>query len=250
MFKFSTAKLVAAMVVEEQEGLNLLERCVFFLFKCLGSIRRAVKERWLFSQRSMLEFYKAGIRNYLVLGAGVLLPTHIHRLFTDVRVLYVDNDEEVVREAQKLLAGRENVRYVWGDLRRWDETIKPVCQEFFGESPRLGVIMVGVTAFLPDNLIRRILKSIYAWVAPGSYLSVTNIDAETIRATPGIYIRYVIFKLIYLLVGNRHHIRTDAGLKALMLPWRVVKVVPIFPGNPELSPGQKAYASGYIAMKL
>lgn len=248
--KISTAKIVAAMVDPKLiPDLNLGEKLVMNLLMAIGPVKRAVTERWLFGRKVAVEFYKEGIRDFLVLGAGLPTAGHVHQLFPDARVFYVDKDERVVKLAQEKLAGNEKVRYIKGDLNKFQEEVLPEAKKFFGESPRLGVVMVGIIYFLPDERVREIFKSLYGWVAPGSRLVVTNTDADAIRATKGTYLRYLLFKGLYRLVGNRNYPRTDAGLRAMLLPWQVVERIPIFapvPGNPD---PRFAVSTGYIAIK-
>ena len=244
----STAKVVAAMVDPKlMKDLNAGEKLVLFLLRRIGPVKKAVNERWLFGQRAALEFYKEGIRDFLVLGAGLPTIGHVHQLFPDARVLYVDKDEKVVKLAQEKLAGNEKVRYIKGDLRRFQEEVLPEAKKFFGNAPKLGVIMVGIIYFLPDEVVREIFKVLYGWVAPGSRLVVTNTDADAIRATRGTYFRYLIFKSLYRLVGNRNYPRSDMCLRAMLLPWQVVERIPIFaPGSSE---PRLAVSTGYIAVK-
>jgi hypothetical protein len=246
----STAKVVAAMVDPKlMKDLNVGEKLVLFLLRRIGPVKRAVNERWLFGQRAEVEFYKEGIRDFLVLGAGLPTAGHVHQLFPDARVLYVDKDENVVKLAQKKLAGNERVRYIKGDLRKFQEEVLPEAKKFFGDAPKLGIVMVGIIYFLPDETVREIFKALYGWVAPGSRLVVTNTDADAIRATKGTYLRYLLFKGLYRLVGNRNYPRSDMGLRAMLLPWQVVERIPIFapvPGNPD---PRFAVSTGYIAVK-
>jgi hypothetical protein len=246
----STAKVVAAMVDPKlMKDLNVGEKLVLFLLRRIGPVKRAVNERWLFGQRAEVEFYKEGIRDFLVLGAGLPTAGHVHQLFPDARVLYVDKDENVVKLAQNKLAGNERVRYIKGDLRKFQEEVLPEAKKFFGDAPKLGIVMVGIIYFLPDETVREIFKALYGWVAPGSRLVVTNTDADAIRATKGTYLRYLLFKGLYRLVGNRNYPRSDMGLRAMLLPWQVVERIPIFapvPGNPD---PRFAVSTGYIAVK-
>ncbi len=246
----STAKVVAAMVDPKlMKDLNVGEKVVLFLLRRIGPVKKAVSERWLFGQRAAVEFYREGIRDFLVLGAGLPTAGHVHQLFPEARVLYVDKDEKVVKLAQEKLAGNERVRYIKGDLRRFQEEVLPEAKKFFGEAPKLGVIMVGIIYFLPDEVVREIFKTLYGWVAPGSRLVVTNTDADAIRATRGTYLRYLLFKGLYRLVGNRNYPRSDMGLRTMLLPWQVVERIPIFApvsGSPD---PRFAVSTGYIAVK-
>ncbi len=248
--RVSTARVVAAMVDPKlRPELNFGERLVFRLLRLIGPVKKAVTERWLFGQRVAVDLYREGIRDFLVLGAGMPTAGHVHQLFPDARVMYVDKDEKVVKLAQEKLAGNAKVRYIKGDLTRFHDEVFPEARKFFGEAPKLGIIMVGIIYFLPDEVVREIFKALYGWVGPGSRLVVTNTDADAIRATRGYYLRYLAFKGLYRLVGNRNSPRTDTGLRAMLLPWQVVEKVPIFspvPGSPD---PRFAVSTGYIAVK-
>ncbi len=242
------SKIAALLLGDESVSLNLLESGVCFALKRLGPTERILKEQWLFGRRAALEFYKAGIRDFFVPEAGMLMRGAVHQLLDDVRVLYTDKHSEAVERAQSWVEGQINVSYVQGDIANWFDEVLPIAKDFFGEEPRLGIIMTGVTYFLPDELLRKIFKSLYSWAASGSYLAVTGLDIETVRLVRSTYLRYIISKILYKALGASSYSRTDAGLRALMLPWKITRRQPIAPEITGFG-GGRASLLGYVATK-
>ena len=246
--RIRTSKIAAVILGDDSVSLNPLEKALYLALRQLGPVGRILKEQWLFGQRAALEFYKLGIRDFLVLEAGVLVSGSLHQLLSDVRILYTDTDQWLVEEARKKLGESSNVSYVQGNIANWFDEVLPVAKDFFGERPRLGILMIGVAYFLPDEFLRRIFKSLYSWVAPGSCLAVTNFDVEVIRTLRSSYLRYAVFKAVYGMARINNYSRSDASLRASMLPWKVMHRYPIAPEVTD-SGGGRVSVLGYTAIK-
>jgi len=229
---YRTGMVMAAVLQSDESELLPLERLLFRLMCKVGPYKRAVRERWLFGQAATLELYREGIRRYLVLGAGIPTSGHTHQIVgKECKVLYVDKDESVVREGTRLLADSPAVRYVQGDILKWEETILSHCVGWLGESPEVGIIMVGLVPFLNSEQLSRVLKKLYEWAGEGSALILTHPSLSSIREhynSLSMRLRYSIIAAIYALTGNRLYLRTNEELEEQTRPWRVEKAEPFW----------------------
>ena len=225
---FRTGMVMAAIYQDDDSALTATERFLYRILQRVGPYKRAIRERWLFGQAATLELYKEGIRNFLVLGAGIPTSGHAHQLVREAKVLYVDKDPSIVSTARELLADEPSVHYIQGDLMDWEASILPHCQGFFGPSPRMGIIMVGVHGLLPPEPLRRLFQGMYQWAGKGSALILTNADLGVIRNNPSLSLRYNLVALVYRFTGNKLYLRTDAELRELVKPWQVEKARPFW----------------------
>jgi len=214
--------VMAAIYQDDDSNLMTVERLIYRFICLLGPYKRASRERWLFGQRAALEIYEEGLRNFLVPGAGIPTSGHVHQLLPDAKVLYVDKDETIVRMAQEMLGSNPNVRYVQGDLREWAK-IEPHCLDFFGPSPKVGIIFIGTSYFFPDEALGQLFRALYAWAGVGSKMIVDNSNSEAPR--PFVH---KFGNLIYAVTGNRLYRRNDRQFRALLGPWHVERMQPLF----------------------
>lgn len=218
--------VMAAIYQDDESELTFFERIVYRLLSNVVPYKLASRERWLFGQRAALELHKEGIGNFLIPGAGVPTSGHVHQLLPKARVLYIDNDPSIVEAARKMLASHRYARYIYGDLTRWDE-IKEQAREFFGANPKVGIVFIGSSYFIPDEPLRKLLKDLYDWASPGSKIVIDNYNSD-FPMPPA----RRIFHLVYELTGNRLYLRTDAQFREFLKPWQVEDIRPIIYGIP------------------
>ena len=250
---YRTGMGMAAVLQNDDSELLPLEKFLFRLMCKVGPYRRAVRERWLFGRAATLELYKEGFKDFLVLGAGIPTSGHTHQIVgKECKVLYVDKDESVVKEGTRLLADFPTARYVRGDILKWEETILPHCVEWLGESPQVGIIMVGLVPFLNSEQLSRVLKKMYEWAGEGSALILTHPSLSSIREHYNsllMRLRYSIIAAIYALTGNRLYLRTNEELEEQARPWRVEKAEPFWGWLPK-EEGASESAELYWGVKL
>jgi len=198
-----------------------LERLLYRFICHIGPLKRTARERWLFGQRAVLEMHKEGISNFLVPGAGIPTAGHVHQLLPDAKVVYVDKDKGIVHLAKEMLADSPNALYIHGDLREW-EKIEPHCLEFLGPSPKVGIIFIGASYFIPDETLRQLFRALYDWASVGSKMMVDNFNPKSPNPPA-----HRIARFIYTLTGNTHYGRDDAQFRALLEPWQVERVEPV-----------------------
>jgi O-methyltransferase involved in polyketide biosynthesis len=134
---------------------------------------------------------EAGIRQFLDLGAGLPTQSCVHEMTQaiapDARVVYVDNDPVVCSHGRALLASREGVGVVLGDLRRPAEILRhPEVLARLDFSRPVGVLCVCALHFVPEEQKpHQIIAEYRDHLAPGSFLAITHgITAETPEDDP------------------------------------------------------------------
>jgi len=247
--------VMAAIYQGDDSGLMAVERLIYRLICRMAPYRRSMRERWLFSQKSVLEMHREGINAFLIPGAGIPTSGHVHQLLPDAKVLYVDKDETIVRMAQEMLADSPNARYIQGDLRDWGE-VELHCREFFGPEPKVGVLFIGASYFFSDEDLQKLFRALYEWAGIGSKMVVDYHNSEAPNP-----LTQRISRFIYAVTGNPWYSRNDAQFRSLLEPWCVEKVEPIFYSIPsgltlrvktfeELTEGEKKIPPLLIAYKV
>ncbi|MCW3843087.1 SAM-dependent methyltransferase [Micromonospora yasonensis] len=127
----------------------------------------------------------AGADGFLVFGAGVPAQGNVHEVASEATVLYTDVDPVTIRLGQRLLAASDRAGYGFGDATDLG-TIDPAQLHRFvpgwGRRP-VGVVFLGLAAFLDDATLARTLDELYEATAPGSFLAI-DFDSEELTGYP------------------------------------------------------------------
>ncbi|MFI5924416.1 SAM-dependent methyltransferase [Micromonospora sp. NPDC051543] len=138
-----------------------------------------------FLGRAVRAIVEQGVDGFLVFGAGVPTMGNVHEVAPEATVLYTDVDPVTIRLGQRILAGSDRAGYGYGDATDIG-TIDPAQLHRFvpgwGRRP-VGVVFLGLAAFLDDDTLTRTLDELYAAAAPGSLLAV-DFDTEELAAHP------------------------------------------------------------------
>jgi len=128
---------------------------------------------------------EAGITQILDVGSGLPTADNVHqiahRIDPRTRVVYVDNDPDVIAHAKALLAGEQGAIAVEGDLRRPPDvcTHPDVSAQLDWDQP-IGLLLCGVLHYILDSEHPGELMA--AWrdaLPPGSYVFVHHLlDAD------------------------------------------------------------------------
>lgn len=167
--------------------------------------------RWLVEE--------AGVTQFLDLGSGIPTLGNVHEAAQEVdpraRVVYVDNDPIAVEQSRSLLRGDPQSRAIRGDLRE-PETIlfDPQVLDFLDFSRPIGVLMVAVLHFVPDEADpRSIVSRIGTTLASGSFLALSHVGPEATEAGRE---RQEIVRKLYEQTPTPLTIRGPAEVRALI----------------------------------
>jgi O-methyltransferase involved in polyketide biosynthesis len=132
-----------------------------------------------FLYRAVRFLARQGVAQYLDLGSGLPTSPSVHEVARDVipgaRVVYVDHDPIVVRHNDALLATRDGVITIRGDIRDPDAILADealaACIDF---SRPVAVLLLSVLHFISlEEDAPGIVARFRERMAPGSYLAVS-----------------------------------------------------------------------------
>ncbi|MEV0460060.1 SAM-dependent methyltransferase [Catellatospora methionotrophica] len=184
-----------------------------------------------FSGRATRQLATEGVDQFLVFGAGVPAQGNVHETAPGARVLYTDVDPEIVAAGRELLAGHPNVDYVLGDAAN-PGGIDPAALDraLPDHATRpVGLIFLGLAAFLDDATLTRALDAMYDLVPSGSQLAF-DFDAMELAAYPE----------ALAMMGPGFHMREPADFGKLLGRWQVTAdgIVPVADWRPDATPEQ------------
>jgi len=125
------------------------------------------------------------VTGFLVFGAGIPSRGNVHQVVPGANVLYTDADVKIVAHGAALLALEERVHYLAADatdLSSLDRDALRAALPGWDERP-VGVIFLGLAAFLDDDQVAGALAGLFEAVEPGSFL-VVDFDGLELSAYP------------------------------------------------------------------
>ena len=138
-----------------------------------------------FQARAVTYAANAGIRQFIDAGCGLPTAPNTHEtaqaVAPDARVIYVDNDAQVLSHARSLLARSSGVLACAGDLCYPGEILHDWrIREFLDFRQPVCLILAMTMHFFPPDQAEKITAEFIASIPPGSYviMSVVGGDAE------------------------------------------------------------------------
>ncbi|NUR69370.1 MAG: hypothetical protein HOU81_00975 [Hamadaea sp.] len=165
-----------------------------------------------------------GITDFVVFGAGIPSQGNVHQIAPEATVLYTDADPKIVAHGSALLAMTDNAHYIEADATALSGFDPSAYLPGWGSRP-VGVIFLGLAAFLDDEQLSSALRQLYAAVEPGSFL-VVDFDGLELTAYPE----------ALAMMGPGFHMRDPAEFERLLGDWRVDGIVPVAQWHPEGEP--------------
>ncbi|MFE9188633.1 SAM-dependent methyltransferase [Micromonospora sp. NPDC007208] len=196
-----------------------------------GPCAPVFRELRAFLGRAVRAMAAQGVDGFLVFGAGVPTMGNVHEVATDATVLYTDVDPVTIRLGQSILAGSDRAGYGFGDATDIG-TIDPAQLHRFvpgwGRRP-VGVVFLGLAAFLDDATLTRTLDELYAAAAPGSLLAV-DFDTEELAGHPQ----------ALAMMGPQFRMRPPAAFAPLLGRWAPTAdgIVPVVEWRPDGPPAR------------
>ncbi|MCX4744562.1 SAM-dependent methyltransferase [Kitasatospora sp. NBC_01287] len=148
-----------------------------------ADIPAAARENRAFLRRAVQLVARAGIRQFIDIGAGLPSPGNVHQVAQDVdplaRVVYVDNDPIVLTHGRALLSDNRTTTVLTGDVRDLDELFeRPELRELVDLDEPVAVLLLAVLHFVTDEQAHEAVRRIHERVAPGSYLLLSHSTHE------------------------------------------------------------------------
>ncbi|MEW2382124.1 SAM-dependent methyltransferase [Micromonospora sp. NPDC047707] len=194
-----------------------------------GPCAPVFRELRAFLGRAVRSMAAEGVDGFLVFGAGVPTRGNVHEAAPDATVLYTDVDPVTIRLGQRILADSDRAGYGFGDATDIG-TVDPAQLHRFvpgwGRRP-VGVVFLGLAAFLDDETLARTLDELYEATAPGSLLAV-DFDTEELAGYPR----------ALAMMGPAFRMRAPAAFRPLLGRWTPTTdgIVPITHWRPDGTP--------------
>ena len=149
-------------------------------------------EETLLQQRQFLQramTYMARERKldkFLDFGSGLPTQGNVHEIVQAInpkaKVIYSDKDSIVIVLAQEILDKKPNVRYIYCDVEKPLTILDSLTvSELFKDDHKVGIGMVGVSLYIPDEPLAKFFKKLYQWASPGSYIAVTGAGKKSLE---------------------------------------------------------------------
>lgn len=184
-----------------------------------------------FSGRAVRHLTLTGVEQFLVFGAGIPAQGNVHEIAPDARVLYTDVDPQIVALGQATLGADPKAAYTLGDAADLDTIDPAVLDRVLPEwlDRPVGVVFLGLAAFLDDATLARALDDLYEAVPPGSRLAF-DFDSMELAGYPD----------ALAMMGPDFHMRDPAAFGELLGRWTPTEdgVVPVARWRPDGVPEQ------------
>jgi trans-aconitate methyltransferase len=132
-----------------------------------------------FLNRAVNFLLDAGIRQFLDIGSGIPTVGNVHEIVQarepGAKVVYVDIDPVAVAHSAEILKGNPNAVAVQADMRFPDAVLDaPAVRDLLDLSRPIGLLLVAVLHFVPDEEAYPAVDRIRAALPPGSFLVVSH----------------------------------------------------------------------------
>lgn len=152
-----------------------------------------------FHERAAAYMARQGIRQFVDIGCGLPTMDNTHEIVRQespgARVVYVDNDPQVVTHTGGLLAlHNHGVAAVAGDIRHPETVLgDPAIRDLFRSKEPAGVLMTAVLHFVADSeglpaILERYVRRLSAGSCVAiSHVSADNLDYEAVQTCIDVY---------------------------------------------------------------
>jgi hypothetical protein len=153
-----------------------------------------------------------GVDQFVVLGSGIPTRGNVHEAVPSARVAYTDIDPLNIELGAQILAGSPHTGYGYCDGRDFSTLDTGLVEHVLGPKQRLGVVVVGCTAFISDDRLRALYAALHAWTPAGSFLAF-DFDSREHANHPA----------VLALLGDDFVMRTPSEFAPLLGPWQVTE---------------------------
>lgn len=154
-----------------------------------------------------------GITQFLVLGSGIPAQGNVHEAVPAAKVLYTDIDQANIALGKEILRDVPNADYAYCDAADLTSLDQNAVAGLLDLSERLGIVVVGVSVFLEDEVVQKTLAALYDLAPDGSVL-LADFDGEALESYP---------EILRILdgAGEPLHTRGPARIQPLLGRWQL-----------------------------
>ncbi len=136
-----------------------------------------------FNGRASRYIESQGINRFIVFAAGVPTCGNVHEAVPRAKVLYTDIDSVNIQLGREILASNLNADYTFCDATNLDTLEQLVVDQVLEPIYCLGIIFLGISAFINDETLANTLDKLYDWVPVGSFMAL-DFDGEAALEYP------------------------------------------------------------------
>jgi len=119
---------------------------------------------------------RIGHKYFMDFASGLPTQGNVHlvaqAVHSDARIIYSDVDPLTMAYSLEILGDTPNVRYIHCDASEPEAMLdSSALAGLFGTQRRVAITYMGISYFLPSAALRRALRVLYDWAAPGSHLA-------------------------------------------------------------------------------
>jgi hypothetical protein len=169
--------------------------------------------------------YLARLDHHYFMDFASGLPTqgNVHlvaqAVHSDARVIYSDVDPLTMAYSLEILSDTPDVRYIHCDAAEPEAMLQSAAlADLFGTQRRVAITYMGISYFLSDAALRRALRVLYDWAAPGSHLVMGFVSPVASEITP---VAQSLLDVYYRIFQVTLELRTPEEVKTLAGHWRV-----------------------------
>ena len=182
---------------------------------------------------------EAGIRQFLDLGSGLPTQGNVHEIAqaTDsgCRVIYVDNNPQVVARSQVLLTGNDRAVMVCADLRQPEQVLSAATQaDMLDLSAPVAVLLIDILHHIPEADNPAGFIQVYAdALRGGSYVAVGHTGDEGTDLETGLAMFRKLYRRLAPPLTFRGHMQIADLLKGLDVVEPGIVPIPLWRPEPE-----------------
>lgn len=195
-----------------------------YMFSLVPSTRKWVIMLRAFLQQVARDLYEEGFTQFLDLGSGLPTQDHIHHVLPDATVIYMDLDPLTVEHGQQLLADKEKVHYLEGDLRNIEAVLRSdVVRERIDLTQKVALGLNAVLVFLTRDEVEDLSRALYDWAPAGSKIYVTLETKAIGKTTP----EWEEFIRMFAVAGSPFYLVSLEENMEMLRPWRPIRIEPV-----------------------
>lgn len=166
---------------------------------------------------------QTGFKYFMDYASGLPTQGNVHlvaqAVHPDARAIYSDVDPLTMAYSLEILSDTPNVRYIHCDAAEPEAMLESATlAELFGTQRRVAITYMGISYFLSSAALRRALRVLYDWAAPGSRLVLGFISSSAGEITPATRRLVEVYHQVF---GVAFELRTSEQVKTLAGHWRV-----------------------------
>jgi hypothetical protein len=166
---------------------------------------------------------RIGHKYFMDFASGLPTQGNVHlvaqAVHSDARIIYSDIDPLTMAYSLGILEDTPNVRYIHCDASEPEAMLESTAlAELFGTQRRVAITYMGISYFLSGAALRRALRVLYDWAAPGSHLVLGFVSSSTSEITLATKRLLDVYQRMFKVAFD---LRTPEEVKALAGHWRV-----------------------------